>query len=210
MNEPKFLILNNIDETRRQEFTLGQGSLEISTRIRHGRREVLGSTGAVGVTSKTVSNRFASKAIASLVVHVPIVTSNPTPFDFMVLAELQQQFPEVPVHHGFFLGVDPVPADPSRYPLGHPLDHIIGVCCDSDPGRLAEQTQGLDDRPHFHSVVRGVPSTSRDFLGTATLFDDRAISAWSGISATGTVRKDFNEVLGLHEYYLSALLRPDS
>lgn len=165
--------------------------------------EVVVSTGFVGVTSKTVSNRLARKAIASLVVHVPIVPSNPTPFDFMGLAELQQQFPEIPVHHGFFLGVDPVAADPSRHPLGHSLDHIIGVCCDADPGRLAEQTQRLDDRPHFHSVVRGVTSTSRDFPGTATLFDDRAISAWSGISATGTVRKDLNDVLGVHEYLSS-------
>ena len=129
--------------------------------------------------------------ITPLIFRMLIVTLDPVGRDGVHFSSLIEFLPEVQIEHRLVLGPLPAPPLPAIHPFRQPLDDVLAVGIEIDPGRAREAPKTLDDRQQLHPIVGGgrVPAIFHSFLPIGKRPQNEGPTPRSGVPGTGSVRK---------------------
>jgi hypothetical protein len=144
-----------------------------------------------------LSQSGGGQLIGAFVVRVTGVTLDPVPLHLVRASCSVQAMPQVGVLDRLLASGLPAVALPPRQPLGDAVAYVGAVGVQLHDGGPGEALQRHDRCHQLHAVVGGLGRlAATDLLSARAVVQDRAPSAWSRITAAGTVGVDVDHAFG--------------
>lgn len=132
--------------------------------------------------------RRHSKPVAPFILWVVVMASDPGKLDTVFFKQVEKLAPQIHIPGFFLLVAHP----PVCLPLAHPaflnsIYHITRIADHCNLTGFFESRESSNDGHHFHTIIRGVAKTAREFFRVSFIFEDDAVASRTGVTRTGAV-----------------------